>query len=154
MYRKGFTGMNGNPIDHRFWIGVIVTCIACISCNLYILFHQYRWDWLSGVIVAFSILVIYFWTIVWSSVVTSAAEFYYSGAQLFQNGTFWACTFIGVIICLLPRFTYDFVQKFSGQKTLILLENVFREVILMHTQGIMILLIQTVQRFLSIQVTL
>lgn len=111
MYRTGFCGMNGRQIDHRFWMGVVVTCIACISCNIYILFHQYRWDWLSGAIFAFSVLVIYFWTIVWSSVVNSAQEFYGAGAQLFQNATFWACTFIGVIICLMPRFVFDLVQK-------------------------------------------
>ncbi|CAH2351134.1 phospholipid-transporting ATPase Dnf1p [[Candida] railenensis] len=116
MYRSGFTGMNGLPIDHRFWMGVIVVCISCISCNLYILFHQLRWDWFSSLITAISILIIYFWTIVWSSVLTSAEEFYNCGVQLFQNGPFWACTAIGIIACLFPRFMFDFIQKMYWPK--------------------------------------
>ncbi|CAK7896779.1 phospholipid-transporting ATPase Dnf1p [[Candida] anglica] len=116
LYHKGFCGMNGLPIDHRFWMGVMVTAIACISCNFYILFHQYRWDWLSTFIVLLSIFLIYFWTLVWSSVVTSALEFYDAGVQIMQSANFWAITSIGVLICLAPRFCYDICQKIFWPK--------------------------------------
>lgn len=110
MYYKGFQSMNGLPIDHRFWMGVVVTCISCIACNLYILFHQYRWDWLSALIVALSILIVYTWTGLWTTPIYSA-EFYKAAYQMFGAASFWACTFIGVLVCLMPRFFYDFVQK-------------------------------------------
>ncbi|CUM68329.1 uncharacterized protein PRCAT00006051001 [Priceomyces carsonii] len=110
MYYKSFQGMNGLPIDHRFWIGIVVTCISCIACNLYILLHQYRWDWLSSLIVALSILIIYTWTGLWTTS-TYSQEFYKAAPQMFGSTGFWACSFIGVIVCLLPRVTYDFLQK-------------------------------------------
>lgn len=115
MYYKGFQASNGLPVDHRFWMGVVVTCIACIACNLYILFHQYRWDWLSALIVALSILIIYTWTGLWTTPLYSA-EFYKAAFQIFGTASFWACTFIGVLVCLVPRFFYDFVQKIYWPK--------------------------------------
>lgn len=110
MYYKGFVSMNGLPVDHRFWVGIVVTCISCISCNFFIFLHQYRWDWLSSLIVAISILIIYTWTGLWTTPLYSA-EFYKAAAEMFGLASFWACTFIGVVICLLPRFFYDVLQR-------------------------------------------
>ncbi|KAK6462940.1 phospholipid transporting ATPase [Scheffersomyces coipomensis] len=110
MYYQGFPSSNGLPIDHRYWIGIVVTCIACISCNLYILLHQYRWDWLSSLIIAISILVIYVWTGLWTTT-TYSQEFYKAAPQMFGTLSFWVCTFIGVVTCLLPRFVYDFLKR-------------------------------------------
>ena len=115
MYYKGFQGMNGLALDHRFWIGIVVTCISCISCNLYILFHQYRWDWWSTLFVSLSILVVFGWTGIWTSSVYSE-EFYSAAHQIFGAASFWACTFIGVLACLIPRFFYDFLQKLYWPK--------------------------------------
>lgn len=115
LYRVSFPNPNGLPADHRFWMGIVVTCIACISCNLYILSHQYRWDWLSTLIVAISILIIYIWTGLWT-VSTYSGEFYKAAPQVFGFLGFWACTAIGVICCLIPRFFYDFVQKLHWPK--------------------------------------
>lgn len=115
MYYKGFQSSNALPVDHRFWIGILVTAISCISCNLYILFHQYRWDWLSVLIVAISILIIYTWTGLWTSAVYSK-EFYKAAAQVFGLAAGWACTFIGILVCLMPRFFYDFSRKIFWPK--------------------------------------
>lgn len=109
MYYKGFTSMNGLPVDHRFWMGVVVTCISCISCNFFIFLHQYRWDWLSALIVAISILIIYIWTGLWTTPIYSA-EFYKAASQIFGLASFWACTFIGVVVCLIPRFFFDVLK--------------------------------------------
>lgn len=111
MYYKGFPDMGGLVLDHRYWIGVVVTSIACISCNIYILFHQYRWDWWSSLFIFISIILVYFWTGVWTTPLYSE-EFYKAAQQIFGNLDYWICTIVGVLVCLLPRFLYDFVQKF------------------------------------------
>lgn len=115
LYRISFQDLSGKPVDHRFWMGVVVTCISCISCNLYILMHQYRWDWLSTLIIAISILIIFIWTGLWT-VSTYSGEFYKAAPQVFGAASFWACMFIGVLCCLLPRFLFDFIRKMYWPK--------------------------------------
>lgn len=115
LYRVSFPNTDALPVDHRFWYGILVTCIACISCNIYILSHQYRWDWLSTLIVVISILIIYIWTGLWT-VTTYSGEFYKAAPQMFGFLSFWACTAIGVVCSLIPRFTYDFVMTLHWPK--------------------------------------
>ncbi|KAK6458773.1 phospholipid transporting ATPase [Scheffersomyces xylosifermentans] len=115
IYYVAYPNANGLPLDHRFWMGVTVTCISCISCNLYILSHQYRWDWISSLIVAISILIIFIWTGLWT-VSTYSGEFYKAAPQVFGTLSFWACMFVGILFALIPRFFYDFVQKIYWPK--------------------------------------
>lgn len=110
MYYTSFASKDGQPFDHRFWMGIAVTSIACISCNCYILLHQYRWDYLSLFIVFLSILFIYIWTGLWTSS-TYSGEFYKAAAETFGELSYWAVTCVGVVVCLLPRFFYDVTQK-------------------------------------------
>ena len=59
----------------------VVACIAVTACDIYVLMQQYRWDWLSVLIDCISILLVYFWTGVWSVNATYSGEFYRAGAQ-------------------------------------------------------------------------
>ncbi|ODV63577.1 aminophospholipid translocase that localizes primarily to the plasma membrane [Ascoidea rubescens DSM 1968] len=101
---------NGLNIHHRFWMGVMVANIAVISCNIYVLMRQYRWDWLSVLIDILSCLFIFFWTGVWSAG-TISGPFYKVAPQIFGSPAFWCVFFIGVIANLLPRFVYDTLNK-------------------------------------------
>ncbi|CAI4061554.1 hypothetical protein SUVZ_05G2470 [Saccharomyces uvarum] len=102
---------NGLGLDHRYFVGVYVTTIAVISCNTYVLLHQYRWDWFSGLFIALSCLVLFTWSGIWSSAIASR-EFFKAAAHVYGTPSFWAVFFVGVLFCLLPRFTYDSFQKF------------------------------------------
>lgn len=107
MYYVTFQNHEGLPVDHRFWVGVLVCAVSVTACNLYVLLQQKRWDWLTLLINALSILVVFFWTGVWSARAW-VGEFYKSAAQLFGTLGFWCVFPVGVLICLLPRFLYDF----------------------------------------------
>lgn len=110
LYHVGFIRSDGLALDHRFLIGIVVASISCITCNLYILMHQYRWDYLSVLFVSLSVLILFGWTGIWTSVVASQ-EFYNAAAEMYGATTFWACLFIGILVCLLPRLVFDFLQK-------------------------------------------
>ncbi len=109
-YQAQFVSSNGLPVDHRYEIGILVTAISIVSANLYVLSHQYRWDWLSLLIITLSILIFYGWTGIWT-VGTRAQEFYRAASNIFGTLSFWIVSLVGVITCLLPRFVYDVVQK-------------------------------------------
>lgn len=111
VYRTSFPLLNGLPADHRFFVGVLVTCISCFSANFYVLMHQYRWDYLSIIAFLISILLVFGWTGIWTAG-TWAEEFYRVAPIMFGSLMFWACLGVGVVVCLLPRFVYDIIQKF------------------------------------------
>ncbi|PGH11386.1 hypothetical protein AJ79_04887 [Helicocarpus griseus UAMH5409] len=106
---NGVTG-NGLDLGDRVRMGVFVACAAVIASNTYILLNTYRWDWLTVLINAISTLLFFFWTGVYSSVLSSG-QFYKAGAEVFGTLTFWALTFLTVTICLAPRFTVKALQK-------------------------------------------
>ena len=110
VYYKSFQNHEGLAVDHRFWMGVVCVIISVTSCNIYVLLQQYRWDWLSLLIYCLSILVVFFWTGVWSARAW-VGEFYKAAPQVFGTLALWCVFFISVIVCLLPRFTYDFLNR-------------------------------------------
>jgi phospholipid-translocating ATPase len=105
-----FATHNGLGIDDRPRMGVFVATPAVAVVNTYILINTYRWDWLMLLIVAISILLVWFWTGVYSSF-TSSYQFYKAGAEVYDQLSFWAVTLLVVVICLLPRFTIKSLQK-------------------------------------------
>ncbi|SGZ57242.1 CIC11C00000002623 [Sungouiella intermedia] len=110
MYYVSFQNHEGLPVDHRFWVGVLICAISVTSCNIYVLLQQYRWDWLSLLINALSTLVVFFWVGVWSAS-AYVGEFYKCGTYLLGTLGFWPCFLVSVVICVLPRFTYDFLLR-------------------------------------------
>ena len=107
---NSFVTGNGLGVDDRERFGIYIGPAAVISINLYILLNTYRWDWLMTLLVAISILLVWFWTGVYSSF-TSSDYFYKAAAQVFGEASFWAVTVLSVIICLLPRFCIKVIQK-------------------------------------------
>ncbi|CCE40232.1 uncharacterized protein CPAR2_102700 [Candida parapsilosis] len=110
LFYKAFQNPQGMTIDHRFYVGIVAACISVTACDLYVLLRQYRWDWLSLLIDIISILLVFFWTGVWSVNKNYSGEFYRAGAQTLGTLGVWCCFFVAVIACLLPRFTLDFLR--------------------------------------------
>ncbi|EGV61365.1 phospholipid-translocating P-type ATPase [Yamadazyma tenuis ATCC 10573] len=108
-FRLSFQNPQGLAVDHRFWQGVICCAICVTSCDIYVLLKQYRWDYISLIIYSLSILVVFFWVGVWSAT-TNSQEFYGAGAQTLGTLSLWCVYFVSVLICLLPRFTYDLLM--------------------------------------------
>lgn len=101
---------SGLGVDDRERMGVYVACAAIVVINLYILLNTYRWDWLIVLIVGISILLIWFWTGVYTSF-TASAQFYKAATEVYGTLTFWTLTLLTVVICLLPRFSIKAFQK-------------------------------------------
>jgi phospholipid-translocating ATPase len=106
-----FVTSGGQDVSDRNRVGVYVACGAIIVANAYILLNSYRWDWLMLLLVSISILLVFFWTGVWAASPSMADYFYEAASQVFAQPSFWAVTFLIVVLCLLPRFTIKAVQK-------------------------------------------
>ncbi|KAL1311298.1 hypothetical protein AAFC00_001481 [Neodothiora populina] len=105
-----FNTENGRTVNDYKRIGVYIANATVIVVNVYIMLNTYRWDWFMCLISAISVLLIFFWTGVYSSF-TGAFTFYGSGAECYGSLSFWAVTLLIVIICLLPRFSAKAFQK-------------------------------------------
>lgn len=110
MYRITFQNPQGLAVDHRFWVGVLVCTVSVTACNLYVLLQQYRWDWISVLINAISTLLVFFWTGVWS-LRPWGSEFFKSAVGMYGTLGFWACFVVGTLVCILPRFLFDFFNR-------------------------------------------
>lgn len=105
-----FVTENGQSVN-REAMGVYIACATVVVVNLYVLLNTYRWDWLMLLLVAFSILLIWFWTGVYTSFTSSGIMFYKAGSEVYGTLTFWTLSLLTVTICLLPRFTSKVIQK-------------------------------------------
>lgn len=124
-HKTMYVTQNGYGLEHRYYVGIMVTTIAVVSCNLYVLLHQYRWDWFTGLFIAVSCLVVFGWTGIWTSSLTSG-EFWKAGARVYNTPAFWAVFFIGVTFCLLPRFTFDCFNKLFNPKDIEIVRELWK----------------------------
>lgn len=105
-----FVTQSGHQVDDTAQMGVYIACAAIVVINLYFLLNIYRWDWLILLIIAISILLIWFWTGIYSQF-RASADFYKSANHVFGQLSFWATILLTVVACLLPRFTAKAFQK-------------------------------------------
>ena len=105
-----FETSSGLNINDRPRIGVFIACATIVVVNMYVLMNMYRWDWLFLLLVAFSILLIWFWTGVYTAF-SSSLQFYKAAPQVFGQLSFWAMVLLTMAVCLLPRFAAKAFQK-------------------------------------------
>lgn len=108
--RATFVTSNGLGVDDRPRMGVYIACTIVVVVNIYVLMNVYRWDWLMVLLVFISILLIWFWTGVYTAV-PSAAQFYRAAPQVYGQLTFWVFALLTMFACLLPRFVAKAIQK-------------------------------------------
>ncbi len=101
---------SGMQIDDRERFGVYIAPAAITVINTYVMLNSYRWDWLMVTIAAISILLVWFWSGVYSSF-SSSEYLYHAATQTFSQPSFWAVSALSIILCLLPRFCVKVVQK-------------------------------------------
>ncbi|KAF2770332.1 aminophospholipid-translocating P4-type ATPase [Teratosphaeria nubilosa] len=109
-YTASFNSESGQVVSDYKRMGVYIACPAVIVVNMYILMNTYRWDWFMLLITAISILLIYFWTGVYTAF-TAGFTFYEAAPQVFGQLSFWAVSLLTVITCLAPRFAAKAFQK-------------------------------------------
>lgn len=105
-----FVTSNGLNVNDRERMGVYIACATIVVVNLYVLMNTYRWDWLMLLLVVLSIVLIWFWTGVYTAF-TSSSYFYESAAEAYGQLSFWALSLLTVLIALLPRFMAKSIQK-------------------------------------------
>ncbi|KAI9891883.1 MAG: hypothetical protein M1814_002268 [Vezdaea aestivalis] len=105
-----FVTSQGTDINDTSRMGVYVATATVTAINTYILMNTYRWDWIQVLVVVISILLVYFWTGVYTAF-TSANQFYKAAPEVYGQLTFWCTVLLTVLICLLPRFVVKSYQK-------------------------------------------
>lgn len=105
-----FYSESGRNINDYKRMGIFIACPTVVVVNTYILLNMYRWDWFMVLITSISILLIYFWTGVYTAF-TDGFTFYEAAPQVFGALSFWAVSLLTVILCLLPRFAAKSFQK-------------------------------------------
>lgn len=110
VFNGNFIAANGRQINNRESYGAFVATSAIIACDLYVMINEYMWDWLFMLIIAISILLVFFWTGIYTAFLSSAT-FYKAAPEIYGSVSFWAYLLMVPIVCLLPRFTVKCYQK-------------------------------------------
>ncbi|KAJ5213801.1 hypothetical protein N7449_000970 [Penicillium cf. viridicatum] len=105
-----FVNESGRNINDRGRIGILVASCAVIASNLYIMMNTYRWDWFTSLINFISSVLLFLWTGIYTSF-NSSGQFFHSAAEVYGSLSYWVVLLMTVVICLLPRFTYNSIQK-------------------------------------------
>lgn len=96
--------MTGHPSNHRFWMGLATCSLAVMSCNLYVLTNQYRWDWLSVTINFLSTFLVWFWTCIYTDFEGIGEA--YGLLHVYAELVFWAVVLLGSVTCMVFHFLF------------------------------------------------
>lgn len=105
-----FNTENGRTVNDNKRMGVYIANATVVVVNLYILLNTYHWDGIMVGVTVFSILLVWFWTGVYTAF-TSSFLFYEAAPEVYGTAAFWAQTLLTIIICLMPRFVAKAYQK-------------------------------------------
>lgn len=105
-----FNTASGREVNDYKRMGAYIAAPAVVVVNTYILLNTYRWDWFMLLITSISILLVFFWTGVYTAF-TDGFTFYEAAPQVYGSLSFWACALLTVVLCLLPRFAAKAFQK-------------------------------------------
>lgn len=105
-----FNTASGHGINDYKRMGAFIANPVVVIVNLYILMNTYRWDWFMVLITSISVLLIFFWTGVYTAF-TSGFTFYKAAPEVYGSLSFWCNALLTIIMCLLPRFTAKAFQK-------------------------------------------
>ena len=105
-----FNTASGRSINDYKRMGAFIANPAVVIVNVYMLLNMYRWDWFMVLITVISMLLIFFWTGVYTAF-TSGFTFYEAAPEVYGALQFWANALLTVILALLPRFTIKSFQK-------------------------------------------
>lgn len=109
-FQATFVTSNGLDDLERLRLGTYIAHPSVITINLYILINTYRWDWLTLLCIAISILLIFFWTGLYTSLPYSST-FYGAAVEVYGEASFWAVLFVTPIVSILPRYFVKAIQK-------------------------------------------
>ncbi|KAI7460085.1 phospholipid-translocating P-type ATPase [Hortaea werneckii] len=105
-----FATESGRNISDYKRMGVYIATPTVFVVNFYILLNTYRWDWFMVLITAISILLIWFWTGVYTAF-TASFTFYESAPQVYGQLSYWCTFLLTITVCLAPRFAAKAFQK-------------------------------------------
>ncbi|CAI8502453.1 unnamed protein product [Pichia kudriavzevii] len=97
----GIQTRNGLSIASAFSVGTYSVHIAIISCNLYMILKQKRWDKITVWCNIVSNLLLFIWTACWSTN-KWANKYFQIGLRCYQSANFWACVAVGILCAMIP----------------------------------------------------
>ena len=105
-----FNTGSGRLVNDYKRMGIYIANPTVFVVNTYILLNTYRWDWVMVLVTSISILLVWFWTGVYSSF-TAGFTIYRAAQEVFGALTFWCTALLTITLCLLPRFAVKSFQK-------------------------------------------
>lgn len=105
-----FNTESGQTVSDYKRMGVYIGHPAVFVVNFYVLLNTYRWDWFMVLMTAISILLIWFWTGVYTAF-DSSFTFYEAAPQVYGQLSYWATFLLTIVVCLAPRFAAKAFQK-------------------------------------------
>lgn len=105
-----FETESGRNVNDYKRLGVYIVNPTVVVVNVYILINTYRWDWFMCLITGISIILVFFWTGVYTSF-TAGYTFYGAASQVYGALSFWCVALLTVVMCLAPRFGAKAFQK-------------------------------------------